>query len=397
MSSSTDQPMRFRLEIAILAALVFLAMFNLTLIAPILPVFVIDRFDVTEVEGSWFITIEMLAYIIFAPIWGSISDKFGSRRIFIIIGLVGSALMYFLMTTAQSLMVLLGLRFIQGAVTVMAWSLVMTSALDLAPKKGIGKVMGMIGAAMMFGMALGAPVGGRVHDSFGIFAPLYMASIIFTGATIIALLFLREHAIHHKPDSIMDALKVLTSEKKLAIPFIYGFVDRFTVGFFVFVFPAFMASTYDSSPGEIGMLMAALLIPFAALQYPFGKLSDKIGRGKPLVIGSLLYGLLMCFIGVSSKSMVIPLMACCGILAAMMFPPSIALIGDIAPPEKRGTATGGFNLFGSLGFAIGPLVGGYVAFHYGYMSSFIVGGLSEVIVAVITVPFILRLALWHSG
>jgi MFS family permease len=279
----------------------------------------------------------------------------------------------------------------------MAWSLVMTSALDLAPKKAYGKVMGIVGAAMMFGMAMGAPVGGRVHDSFGIFAPLYLASILFIAATFFALLFLGEHKIEHKPESMTDALKILISEKKLAIPFAYGFVDRFTVGFFVFVFPAFMSANYGSTPGEIGMLMAMLLIPFALLQYPFGKLSDKIGRGKPLVIGSLFYGLLMCTLGFTTKSLVIPIMAGCGVLAAMMFPPSVALVGDITPSEKRGTAIGGFNLFGSLGFAIGPLVGGYVAFYFGYMASFFAGGLSEVIVALATLPFIIRLGMYSKG
>jgi len=33
-----------------------------------------------------------------------------------------------------------------------------------------------------------------------------------------------------------------------------------------------------------------------------------------------------------------------------------ALKGDFADPAKRGTAMGGFNLFGSLGFATGPFI-----------------------------------------
>jgi MFS family permease len=84
-------------------------------------------------------------------------------------------------------------------------------------------------------------------------------------------------------------------------------------------------------------------------------------------------------------------MLTCGILAAMMYPPSIALAGDLAPKDKRGSSLGGFNVFGSLGFAVGPFVGGFLAETFGYTVAFAVGGLSEVVVALITLPFLLRM------
>jgi DHA1 family tetracycline resistance protein-like MFS transporter len=48
-------------------------------------------------------------------------------------------------------------------------------------------------------------------------------------------------------------------------------------------------------------------------------------------------------------------------VGALMYPSSAALAGDLADPAKRGIAMGGFNLFGSLGFAVGPFIGGVIA------------------------------------
>jgi len=132
-------------EIAIYAVLTFVAMLSLTLMAPVIPEFIINRFNASNTEASMFFTLEMLAYVIFAVVWGSLSDKRGKRKTFIVFGFGGSAVLYFLMAQASSLHFLLGRRFIQGAITVMAWSLVMTSALDCVQRTSNGKTMGAIG------------------------------------------------------------------------------------------------------------------------------------------------------------------------------------------------------------------------------------------------------------
>jgi MFS family permease len=385
-------------EVFVFAILIFISMFSLTLIAPAIKEFVIDRFNATEATGSFFVSLEMTAYIIFAMVWGALSDRKGKRKIFIFIGFMGSSVMYFLMTQATSFGMLLALRFTQGAITVMAWSLVMTGVLDITPKKSYGKVMGIIGTGMGLGMGTGAPIGGRIADSFGVLAPLYLAGVLFIVAAALTLLFIRETPIKNRPETFLKAFKVLGERKKLAIPYAYGFVDRLTVGFFVYVFTIFMADKYDASPGLIGMYQAAFLFPFALLQYPFGKLSDRIGRWQPLVFGSLFYGIVMATIGFTpnlgdnGRIVLIFIMLTCGFLGAMMFPPSIALSGDWAPKDKRGAAIGGFNVFGSLGFAVGPILGGFVAQTYSYELAFIVGGATEMAVALVTLPFLLKYA-----
>jgi MFS family permease len=393
-----DPSEKIRPEVFVYTILIFISMFSLTLIAPALGKLVDELFDEKLTVGSLFVSLEMIAYIIFAMVWGALSDRKGKRKIFIFIGFAGSAVMYFLMTQATSFSMLLVFRFIQGAITVMAWSLVMTGVLDITPKKNYGKVMGIVGAGMGFGMGMGAPIGGRIAESFGILAPLYVAGILFILAAVLTLLFIKETPIKNRPETFFKAFKVLVERKKLAIPYAYGFVDRLTVGFFVYVFVNFMHNKFAAGPGQIGMLLAVFLIPFALLQYPFGRLSDRIGRWQPLVFGSLFYGIVMATIGFtgnmgdSGRTVLIFIMLLCGFLGAMMFPPSIALSGDWAPKDKRGAAIGGFNVFGSLGFAVGPILGSFIADNYSYELAFIVGGATEMAVALITLPFLLKYA-----
>ncbi len=63
------------IAIVIYAVLTFVAMLSLTLMAPVIKEFIIDRFGASNTGASLFFTLEMLAYVIFAVVWGSLSDS----------------------------------------------------------------------------------------------------------------------------------------------------------------------------------------------------------------------------------------------------------------------------------------------------------------------------------
>jgi DHA1 family tetracycline resistance protein-like MFS transporter len=253
-------------------------MFSVTLIYPVMEEFVLERFVIESVaETSLFVSVNLSAYVIFSLIWGGLSDKLGKRKIFIIIGFLGNAILMFSLTLAPRMPVLLGLRFIEGSFTVMAFSMLMTSVLDIVKKTHYGRGMGVLGMGMALGNALGAPLGGRIGAIDPLF-PLYFGSLMLILGALIAAAFLKERELESKPSSLKDALLLLREEKKIFIPYAFSFVERFTVGFFVGVFPLMLAMEYGMSSGSIGMYMAAFLIPFALLQYPLGAISDKIGR-----------------------------------------------------------------------------------------------------------------------
>jgi DHA1 family tetracycline resistance protein-like MFS transporter len=284
--------------------------------------------------------------------------------------------------------VLLILRFIEGSFTIMAFSLLMTSVLDIVQKTHYGRGMGILGMGMALGNALGAPVGGRIGAIDPLY-PLYFGSSILLLGSMIAVFTLKERKLEAKPASLKDALMLLHEEKRIFIPYAFSFVERFTVGFFVGVFPLMLSIKYGMEPGRVGLFMAAFLVPFALLQYPLGAISDKIGRVPPLLVGSFLYGITVAIVGTVDIFMLGGVMVIGGIVGALMYPPSAALSGDLAGPAKRGTAMGGFNLFGSLGFAVGPFIGGMIADTYGFQASFAVAGLTVIAIALVFLPFLL--------
>ena len=358
----------------VLAALVFVCMFNLTFIVPSIKELIIDRFDATTPEASLFVTVEMVAYIIFAMIWGSISDRRGERRRFIIIGFLGSSVLYFGMAFAPDLESMLLLRFAQGALTVMSWSLIMTVALDTADRSTYGASMGVIGTGLALGLGIGAPVGGFVGEIDPLL-PLHVAGIVFVGAGVASWLLVTDAPVVSKTESIVRAIAVATSNKRVLPPYLFGFFERFSAGFLVLLFPLFMADTFGSAPGERGIYLAAFLMPFALLQYPFGRLSDRKGRNVMLVGGGLSYAALFAVLGMPPSNVVFLVMIVCGVFAAMLLPASLALLGSVAGDGERATYMGGFNAMGSLGFAVGPFLAAIISDAFGYAAAFLSGGL----------------------
>lgn len=376
-----------RIKIGILSLLAFLSMFNLTLIIPSLQEFIIERLSASPTEASLFVTLEMVAYVIFGVVWGAISDIKGKRKGLIIAGYAGSAVLYFSMTLAPDITTLLIIRFTQGAITIMSWSLVMTLALDYTRSQHLGRGMGLVGMGFIFGIAAGAPIGGFIAE-LGIFIPVYAASITFLLAAAISVFWLEEPKLPsiHRPYSIKDAVRSLLREKRIAIPYAFGFLERYSAGYFVFLFPLMLDAKFDASPATRGLYLAAFLIPFAILQYPFGRLSDRYGRTPFLIFGGIAYALLFMSVGFLDEQILVAIMIICGLLAAMLFPASLALVGDLSSPSERGTFMGGFNVFGSIGFAIGPLASAIISEVWGYGESFAFGGIIILLMIAITIP-----------
>ena len=125
---------------------------------------------------------------------------------------------------------------------------------------------------------------------------------------------------------------------------------------------------YLSSLGgeEYKGLIIALFTLSAGLSRPFsGKLADKIGR-----IPVMIFGALVCFI----VSLLYPLLTFVGGFLFLRFahgfsagftPTGVsAYVADIVPFQKRGEAMGIQSLFGSLGMAAGPAIGGWIATYW---------------------------------
>ncbi|KAA9409619.1 MFS transporter [Haloarcula sp. KBTZ06] len=383
-----------RTDRGVLAGVIFAVLLAQVLLYPGVDRLVRSLGATTDLNASmWFLAAEFGAFVVFAGVWGVLSDATGRRTPFIIGGAGAGAVLYALIAWLPGAVSLpfagvLVLRALQGGATIAAFSLAMTMLMDLGG--GHGKNMGAAGIAIGSGTALGAPLGGQLYE-IQTTLPLYVASALSLVVAVAALL-VTDRAPSDGRSGLAATVSGLKQRPTLGVPYAFGFIDRLTAGFFALVGTLYFRETFQLGPGETGVMLALFFAPFALLQYPFGVLSDRIGRTAPIVAGSVLYGLTVIGVGqaptvtIAGAGMVLT-----GVIGALMAPATMALVSDLAGETERGTAMAGFNIFGSVGFLAGILIGGTVAGAFGYAVAFFVAGGTEVVLAVLALPGLLRL------
>jgi MFS family permease len=358
--------------------------------------------------GMWFLVAEFAAFVVFAGVWGAASDALGRRVPLIVGGAVGGAASYLALAAVGladlPFWVALVVRAFGGATTIGAFSLSITMLMDLSG--GHGRNMGAAGVAIGFGAALGSVVGGRL-TAVDPLAPVVAAAGLLL-VVALAAATVRERAGARAADDgtaaeradaddaepgLGDVLADLRQRPELLVPYAFGFIDRLTAGFFALIGVYYFRDVFGLGPTGAGAVLALFFVPFAVLQYPLGRLSDRIGRFAPVVVGSICYGVAIVGVGLApSLPRAAGSMVVVGVFGALVAPSTMALVTDVADSAERGAAMGGFNVFGSLGFLTGFLVGGTAASTVGYFTAFLVVGAMEVGIAVLALRAVRRLA-----
>jgi MFS family permease len=369
-----------------------------TLPVPILRSLVGERFEVSELLTSLFMSVNMIGAAIAAPLAGALADRIGKRRPLVVGALLADAAFFALMTIDVPFPLFLAIRFLEGCAHIFALSLLLSIAASLGGSHGRGLTMGITGAGMMLGVALGAPIGG-VLGRVDTFRPLYVgAGLLVAAAALAATALLDPKAESHRP-GLAEIGRTIRRHRAVIAPLIFAFADRFTVGFYTTTFSLFASGQHGATPPQVGLWISAFMLPFALLSFPFGVLADRVSKTLLLCTGSAVYGVLTASLGFWPTEAIGIGMAVIGASAAVMFVPSMLMTADLTPPEIRSTALGAFNTAGSLGFILGPMTGGLVSEVVrassgpaaGYQAAFAVAGLAEIACAALALPFLLKL------
>ena len=139
-----------------------LAVVGFGLLIPVLPALVKEFQGGSVSEGAhaygWIISIYALMQFVGAPVMGSLSDRFGRRRI-ILIATAGSAIDYVIMANAPSLGWLFLARIIAGF-TAGVLSTANAYIADVTPPEKRAQSFGLLGAAFGIGFVIGPVLGG---------------------------------------------------------------------------------------------------------------------------------------------------------------------------------------------------------------------------------------------
>jgi EmrB/QacA subfamily drug resistance transporter len=120
-----------------------------------------------------------------------------------------------------------------------------------------------------------------------------------------------------------------------------------------------MADDLDVTTTDIQWALTGYLLSFAALMVAGGRIGDIIGRKRTLLIGVAAFGGASLLCGLAyDEYMLVACRVLQGIGAAILFPTSMAVVGNSFDDETRPRAIGAVVLVSSVGMALGPLVGG---------------------------------------
>jgi MFS family permease len=313
--------------------------------------------------------------LIGAPIFGAWSDRIG-RKPFMILGPILGGIAAQLMGLTMVLPVLVLVRMLQGLSTATAApsTLGFLSSQTATSEKFRGRVMGFYEAATVVGLALGAAVGGKLHDQFGAYSFTIVAGIYVLA--LLPFLFVRDRAWVPRVHSHRNVLARMLNRRImrfapawLAANAVLG--AWFSVGPFLAAgapnHAQFLMRGFNA--GEIGMAYLVFGIVFTVGTITWGFVMPIIGRQATLLIGVGGLGFTsVCLwalnhVPFDTTHMLVPalvVLVLVGIFVESGFTPAaLAYLAEIAEEhaEDRGSVMGVYSVL----LSVGQLLGGALA------------------------------------
>ncbi len=382
----------WRKNLYVLWATQFLAMMGMNLVVPFFPFFirtlgVTDPAEVTRWTGFAFSGPFLTAFFAI-PIWGTLGDKYG-RKPMVVRALIGLAISQVLIGFSQNVYQVVLFRILQGAISgFVAASLALVST--SAPKHRVGYALGVLQSASAGGVVLGPFVGGVLADLVGYRAVFFVtATFITVGA--IAVIYGVEEVKQFQTDgkkfSVLDNFKLMFERKQLRLVALCLVFGQITVQMVEPIFALFVES-FKINTQYMATLAGSIFSVtglFSTISAPWwGKRNDREGFKQGLFIGMSFTGL--AYIGHLFAGNLVQLAftrSLLGFARGGVLPSLYTLTHLHSPPERRGGMIAIASSMTILGNMIGPIIGGYIAAHWGIRATFVVNCLLALLVSAV--------------
>ncbi len=350
---------------------IFLMRFSFGLVIFTLPIY-LPSHEFSNLAVGIVVASYPVAETFSGPLFGILSDRYGRTR-WIYIGLTTSTVTLFAFTLSRNLVYLFIVHAIEGLAAAMIVVSSLAMVTDVSTVSNRGREMGFYDFANLGGYVVGILMAGLLARGISMRAPFYFGSILAAIGAIFSYVYVKEKGIPegHSVLSPIQTMRLLFSKRRSAAMFPIWLAVTTFIGMALTFGPRLGPSLLLSS-----FLLAGGVFVLAFTQPFFGRLSDKYGRNKLMMLGMLsLVGLLVTAITAvrdpSRLYFVAPLLAVFGLGSFAFAPAALASLGDLAPSGGRGTTMGVYSVVISLGTIIGPLLGGYLLDNYGFSSLFI--------------------------
>ncbi|WZL71959.1 MFS transporter [Clostridiaceae bacterium 35-E11] len=317
-----------------------------------------------------------LAMGIMAPIWGMLSDKWG-KKLMLLRSMLFASFILAGMGLVKSVEHLVVLRVLQGFFTGTVTASAALVASD-APSHRLSYALGFLSSSTFIGYSAGPAIGGFIAEGVG-----YRISFIIGGILMLLDFFLVLFVVKENKDSLLVSEKSFSNKFSFISFFSSTLVAMLLLLFFMRIsrtifnpyLPLYVQEMRSSTTGNVtttGIIngLAGLMTALSGLT--LSRLGDRYNK---LNILKLLFatGILL-----SLPLFFIKTLLGFAILYGIFFfaiggiePIVMSITSEMIPSEKRGSLFGIQALVGSIGWAISPLLGGFVSIKFSIKSIFI--------------------------
>ena len=361
---------------------VFIDLVGFGIVIPVLPYYAEGtRFGATPREVGLLFASYSVMQLIFSPVLGRLSDKYGRRPI-LLISLMGTCLGFLILGFATTLTMLFIGRIIDG-ISGGNISTAQAYIADITTKENRAKGMGLIGAAFGLGFVFGPAIGG-ILSRWGINVPfLFAGGLAF--ANVILLYFLLPETV--TPDhparvsaasgrgwkQLIEALR----QRQLAFVLMIYFLSIVAFSIMTAVFSLFMMFRLGYDPWHSGWIFAFVGIISALIQGGLiGKLVKRFGEPVLVIAGGFLFTVslfLSPFVGPTLGLLGILSICAMSSIGNALTAPSLSSLGSkSASASQQGSVLGVMQSVASLARAVGPSIAAVIIYsavsHMGYDS-----------------------------
>ena len=343
--------------------IVFINFLGYGIVFPILPLLTI-QYGGNPLMSGILIGIFSLMQVIFLPVLGRLSDRFG-RRPLLLLSLWGTVISFILMAATRSIFWLLIARIIDGA-SGGNLSIAQAYIADITDKKNRAGGMGIIAAGITLGFILG-PLWGGFFSRYGLSVPFLAAAVITFISIILTQFFLKETitgkeiAYEKSHFSLNSFFKNATNPDLIILYFSNLLLFWAQSGVFT-TLSLFGKDILNITVAQISLLFAFGGILSALIQGVIIGPTIKLTGEKRLFIFSTLIALFgMILLGLSNSTVI--LFAGLTVFAVgngFLLPVIQAIVSEKSSPHQQGGNLGFMQSFGSIGRIFGPILAGFI-------------------------------------
>ena len=280
---------------------VFCTAFGVSQLAPILPLYFHDLgVQTPEAMSLWSGLATGATYIIVclaAPFWGRVADKKG-RKITLIRSSFGMALCNILIafqTTPEGVVLI---RLVQGLVSGF-YSASITLTASESPIERTGWALGLLASANLAGSLIGPLLGGYIADTVGIRNDFIIVGALMGLAGVLATIFIHENYVP-QPNPEKLSLRKLKEQipefNSIVALCVASFIYAICIMSLQPVISVYIKGIVPSDTENLAFIAGAVFSAMGIAQLmsssPLGKLVDKIGPRKVLVVSLIYVGIL---------------------------------------------------------------------------------------------------------